>query len=114
MPADQETIRYTPVSTARTSTENHSCRVKCSAAVPAGGYYADGNDAIHIVPDSRNQPAEFTETRFPLLVEKLALRTDSAARDCGAADRAMKNITAPWSIAAPSSPPTGCGWAVTD
>jgi len=24
-----------------------------------------------------NQPAEFTETRFPLLVEKLALRMDS-------------------------------------
>jgi N-methylhydantoinase B len=42
-----------------------------------GRYYADGNDAIHIVPDSRNQPAEFTETRFPLLVEKLALRMDS-------------------------------------
>src|SRR5258708_10222314 len=30
-----------------------------------------------MVPDSRNQPAEFTETRFPLLVEKLALRADS-------------------------------------
>ena len=29
------------------------------------------------MPNSRNQPAEFTETRFPLLVEKLALRTDS-------------------------------------
>jgi N-methylhydantoinase B len=42
-----------------------------------GRYYADGNDAIHIVPDSRNQPAEFTETRFPLIVERLALRTDS-------------------------------------
>ena len=28
-------------------------------------------------PNSRNQPAEFTETRFPVLVEKLALRTDS-------------------------------------
>jgi N-methylhydantoinase B len=42
-----------------------------------GRWYADGNDAIHIVPDSRNQPAEFTETRFPLLVEKLALCTDS-------------------------------------
>jgi N-methylhydantoinase B len=42
-----------------------------------GRYYADGSDAIHIVPDSRNQPAEFTETRFPLLVEKLGLRTDS-------------------------------------
>ena len=46
-----------------------------------GRYYADGNDAIHIVPDSRNQPAEFTETRFPLLVEKLALRTDSALNE---------------------------------
>ena len=42
-----------------------------------GRYYADGSDVIHIVPDSRNQPAEFTETRFPLLVERLALRTDS-------------------------------------
>src|ERR1700739_705507 len=42
-----------------------------------GRYYADGNDAIHIVPDSRNQPAEFTETRFPILVEKLALHPDS-------------------------------------
>ena len=31
-----------------------------------GRYYADGNDAIHIVPDSRNQPAEFTETKFPV------------------------------------------------
>jgi N-methylhydantoinase B len=29
------------------------------------------------VPDSRNQPAEFTETRFPLLVERLALAIDS-------------------------------------
>src|SRR5258708_22285474 len=38
-----------------------------------------------MVPDSRNQPAEFTETRFPLLVEKLALRTDSggAGLRCG-------------------------------
>ena len=29
------------------------------------------------MPDSRNQPAEFTETKFPFIVEKLALRTDS-------------------------------------
>jgi N-methylhydantoinase B len=42
-----------------------------------GRYYADGNDTIHIVPDSRNQPAEFTENRFPLLVEKLGLAIDS-------------------------------------
>jgi len=38
---------------------------------------ADGSDAIHIVPDSKNLPAEFTETRFPVRVEKLALATDS-------------------------------------
>jgi N-methylhydantoinase B len=29
------------------------------------------------VPDSKNLPAEFAETRFPVLIEKLALATDS-------------------------------------
>jgi N-methylhydantoinase B len=76
MPADQETIRYTGFF-------GHDAQGTpfLSREVLGGGsggrFYADGNDAIHIVPDSRNQPAEFTETRFPLLVEKLALRTDS-------------------------------------
>jgi N-methylhydantoinase B len=76
MPADQETIRYTGFF----GTNAHG-KPFLSREVLGGGsggrYYADGSDAIHIVPDSRNQPAEFTETRFPLLVEKLALRTDS-------------------------------------
>jgi N-methylhydantoinase B len=76
MPADQETIRYTGFY--GTGLDG---RPFLSREVLGGGsggrYYADGNDAIHIVPDSRNQPAEFTETRFPLLVEKLALRPDS-------------------------------------
>ena len=76
MPADQETIRYTGF-----YGTDRSGKPFLSREVLGGGsggrYYADGNDAIHIVPDSRNQPAEFTETRFPLLVEKLALRTDS-------------------------------------
>jgi N-methylhydantoinase B len=76
MPADQETIRYTGF-----FGEDVEGKPFLSREVLGGGsggrYYADGNDAIHIVPDSRNQPAEFTETRFPLLVEKLALRTDS-------------------------------------
>jgi len=76
MPADQETIRYTGFY--GTDIEG---RPFLSREVLGGGsggrYYADGNDAIHIVPDSRNQPAEFTETKFPLIVEKLALRTDS-------------------------------------
>jgi N-methylhydantoinase B len=76
MPADQETIRYTGF-----FGNDADGKPFLSREVLGGGSggrtYADGNDAIHIVPDSRNQPAEFTETRFPLLVEKLALRTDS-------------------------------------
>jgi N-methylhydantoinase B len=42
-----------------------------------GRHYADGSDVVHIVPDSKNLPVEFTETRFPLRVERLALATDS-------------------------------------
>ncbi|MBA3524895.1 MAG: hydantoinase B/oxoprolinase family protein, partial [Geodermatophilaceae bacterium] len=42
-----------------------------------GRYYADGEDAIHVVPDSRNLPTEFTEARFPFLVERLGLAVDS-------------------------------------
>ena len=42
-----------------------------------GRSYADGEDTIHVVPDSRNLPTEFTESRFPFLVEKLSLAMDS-------------------------------------
>jgi N-methylhydantoinase B len=42
-----------------------------------GRYYADGSDTIHVVPDSKNLPVEFTETRFPLVIERLALAPDS-------------------------------------
>jgi len=76
MPADQETIRYTGF-----YGNDAEGKPFLSREVLGGGsggrYYADGNDAIHIVPDSRNQPAEFTETKFPVMVEKLALSTDS-------------------------------------
>ena len=76
MPADQETIRYTGFFGVDADGKAFLSREVLGGG-SGGRYYADGNDAIHIVPDSRNQPAEFTETRFPLLVEKLALRTDS-------------------------------------
>ena len=76
MPADQETIRYTGF-----YGYDENGKQFLSREVLGGGgggrYYADGSDVIHIVPDSRNQPAEFTETRFPVMVEKLALCTDS-------------------------------------
>ena len=42
-----------------------------------GRYYADGEDTIHVVPDSRNLPTEFTEARFPFVVERLGLAVDS-------------------------------------
>ena len=42
-----------------------------------GRPWADGSDTIHVVPDSKNLPVEFTETRFPLRVEHLALAPDS-------------------------------------
>jgi len=42
-----------------------------------GRPWADGSDTIHVVPDSKNLPVEFTETRFPLLVETLGLAPDS-------------------------------------
>jgi N-methylhydantoinase B len=76
MPADQETIRYTGFYGTDASGKSFLSREVLGGG-SGGRYYADGNDAIHIVPDSRNQPAEFTENRFPLIVEKLALRTDS-------------------------------------
>lgn len=76
MPADQETIRYTGFY--GTDLEGKPFLSREVLGGGSGGrYYGDGNDAIHIVPDSRNQPAEFTETKFPFVVEKLALRIDS-------------------------------------
>ena len=76
MPADQETIRYTGV-----YGEDADGRPYLMREVLGGGsggrYYADGEDTIHVVPDSRNLPTEFTEARFPFLVERLGLAVDS-------------------------------------
>ena len=76
MPADQETIRYTGFY-GHDADGNEFLSREVLGGGSGGRYYADGSDVIHIVPDSRNQPAEFCETRYPLLVERLALWTDS-------------------------------------
>jgi N-methylhydantoinase B len=76
MPADQETIRYTGVYGTDADGQFYLMREVLGGG-GGGRYYADGSDAIHVVPDSKNLPAEFTETRFPLLVERLALAPDS-------------------------------------
>ncbi len=76
MPADQETIRYTGVYGTDADGQFYLMREVLGGG-GGGRYYADGSDTIHVVPDSKNLPAEFSETRFPLLVERLALATDS-------------------------------------
>ena len=76
MPADQETIRYTGVHGVDADSEFYLMREVLGGG-SGGRHYADGSDTIHVVPDSKNLPAEFTETRFPLRVERLALAPDS-------------------------------------
>jgi N-methylhydantoinase B len=76
MPADQETIRYTGFHGIDPRGEFYLMREVLGGG-SGGRHYADGSDAVHIVPDSKNLPVEFTETRFPLRVERLALATDS-------------------------------------
>jgi N-methylhydantoinase B len=76
MPADQETIRYTGVYGEDTDGRPYLMREVLGGGA-GGRYYADGEDTIHVVPDSRNLPTEFTESRFPFIVERLGLAVDS-------------------------------------
>jgi len=76
MPADQETIRYTGFHGIDGDGQFYLMREVLGGG-SGGRYYADGSDTIHVVPDSKNLPVEFTETRFPLVIERLALATDS-------------------------------------
>jgi N-methylhydantoinase B len=76
MPADQETIRYTGVYGVDDAGDHYLMREVLGGG-SGGRYYADGEDTIHVVPDSRNLPTEFTESRFPFLVERLGLAQDS-------------------------------------
>jgi N-methylhydantoinase B len=76
MPADQETIRYTGLTGYDANGEWYLYR-EILGGGGGGRYYADGSDTIHIVPDSKNMPAEFIETTFPARVERLSLAPDS-------------------------------------
>jgi N-methylhydantoinase B len=76
MPADQETIRYWGLHGFDSDGTFFLLREVLGGG-SGGRSYADGSDVIHIVPDSKNLPAEFAETRFPILIEKLALAMDS-------------------------------------
>src|SRR5437016_13736251 len=64
MPADQETIRYTGVYGEDLDGRSYLMREVLGGG-SGGRYYADGEDTIHVVPDSRNLPPESPESRFP-------------------------------------------------
>ncbi len=76
VPADQETIRYTGFYGYDRNGEWYLNR-EILGGGSGGRWYADGSDTIHVVPDSKNLPAEFVEQRFPVRVERLGLATDS-------------------------------------
>ena len=76
MPADQETIRYTGVHGRDAAGRPYLMREVLGGG-SGGRWYADGEDTIHVVPDSRNIPVEFAEARWPFRVERLALACDS-------------------------------------
>jgi len=76
MPADQETIRYTGVYGTDFDGQPYLMREVLGGG-SGGRYYADGEDTIHVVPDSRNIPVEFAEARWPFIVERLGLAVDS-------------------------------------
>ena len=82
MPADHETIRIWGLHGGTTGKGFFLFREVLGGGGP-GRPWADGSDVVHVVPNSRNLPAEFSETRYPVRIEKLALATDS----CGAGFR---------------------------
>jgi len=114
MPADQETIRYTGFHGLDEDVQPFLMREVLGGG-SGGRPWADGSDTIHVVPDSKNLPTEFTETRFPLLVERLGLAPDSggpgkrrgglgyrkeirALRDCYFLSVADRSILSCWGL----------------
>ena len=76
MPADHETIRIWGLHGGRIGNDFFLFREVLGGGGP-GRPWADGSDVVHVVPNSRNLPAEFSETRYPVVIEKLGLATDS-------------------------------------
>ena len=76
MPADQETIRYVGFHGLDRDGTPYLMR-EILGGGSGGRYYADGEDTIHVVPDSSNVPTEVTESRFPFRIERLGLAVDS-------------------------------------
>ena len=65
MPADQETIRYTGVYGDDLDGRPYLMREVLGGG-SGGRYYADGEDTIHVVPDSRNLPTRVHRGALPV------------------------------------------------
>ena len=76
MPADHETIRIWGLTGGRTQEDFYLFREVLGGGSP-GRPWADGSDVVHVVPNSKNLPAEFSETRYPIMIEQLGLKQDS-------------------------------------
>ena len=76
MPADHETIRIWGLHGNAADGDFYLFREVLGGGGP-GRPWADGSDVVHIVPNSRNLPAEFSETRYPIRIERLGLNQDS-------------------------------------
>ena len=76
VPADHETIRIWGLSGGENQDDFFLFREVLGGGGP-GRPWADGSDGVHVVPNSRNLPAEFAETRYPVVVEELGLKQDS-------------------------------------
>ena len=81
MPGDHETIRIWGLHGGRIGHDFFLFREVLGGGGP-GRPWADGSDVVHVVPNSRNLPAEFSETRYPVIVERLELATDSGGAGC--------------------------------
>ena len=75
MPGDHETIRIWGLTGGRTNQDFYLFREVLGGGSP-GRPWADGSDVVHVVPNSKNLPAEFSETRYPILIEELGLKQD--------------------------------------
>jgi N-methylhydantoinase B len=77
MPADHETIRIWGIHGGTIGKDFFLFREVLGGGGP-GRPWADGSDVVHVVPNFRNLPAEFSETRYPVIIEKLGPAVDSS------------------------------------
>jgi len=113
LPADHESARHWGFR-GRGPDGNFLYREKLGGGT-GGRPWADGEDVIHVVPNSLNLPAEFSEAQFPVRVEQIGLASDSGGPgkrrgglgyfkeirvlcDCEIFSQGDRSVIAPWGV----------------